>query len=433
MKKLVLFITVVLLTISLISCDTPIDIPKDTLPQTEATEVEPEIDLAEKVQNSYETWLIKGLKAYESNATPADMTEFFSVEENISYLTLYDHMFDYDNKTSTDIAEALFKFICDTYGPEALFDLDKRVEYKNAYLESLGLSPTYTQDEDIEKFFISMYSSKIGQEYPYHIAFDNIHYYFKDFKTGYDFDYKPFHFHEYMYKNTQGLIKMIEKINELGLSEYFNTERDFHYYMELGDGLISYTTFKDGKMYITDITTSLHEAVHAMGIGSSQNIWLSEGLCDYFSIGFNFNTMYDSSSFKLLQAFLNGDYDDAIEAGNQVLKNQKRLAQAYVDAGGVLDKNIPIDWRLFSDVASRIHLADGNRNTIGAARDELGGNSTGLIGLELTYNQAASMVFYLADTYGIETVVAACTSDDLLLHFGKTYEELKTEWIAYLN
>ncbi|MBE6625983.1 MAG: hypothetical protein E7628_02205, partial [Ruminococcaceae bacterium] len=204
MKKLLLFITTVLVTILLISCRTPTDISGDTLPHTEASPVEPEIDLAEKVRYSYETWLVKGLKAYETGKAPADMTDFFLSEENISYLTLYDHMFDYDNETSTAIAEALFKFICDTYGPEALFDIDKRVEYKNAYLESLGLPSTYTQNKDIEKFFINMYSSKSAQEYPYHIAFDNIHYYFKDFKTGYDYDYKPFHFHEYIYKNTQG-------------------------------------------------------------------------------------------------------------------------------------------------------------------------------------------------------------------------------------
>ena len=162
MKKLIVSIAIILLLFILTSCDNSNIVSEDTDSQNaseiETMAAETEDDLYEKVLKSYETWLVKGLKAYETGKAPADMTDFFLSEENISYLTLYDHMFEYDNKTSTDIAEALFKFICDTYGPEALFDIDKRVEYKNAYLESLGLPPTYIQDEDIEKFFISLNS-----------------------------------------------------------------------------------------------------------------------------------------------------------------------------------------------------------------------------------------------------------------------------------
>lgn len=437
MKKLIVSIAIILLLFILTSCDnTNIvseDAPNQSISETEAIAAETGADLYEKVLNSYETWLVKGLKAYETGKAPVDMTDFFLSEENISYLTLYDHMFEYDNKTSTDIAEALFKFICDTYGTEALFDLDKRVEYKNAYLESLGLPPTYIQDEDIEKFFISMYCSKSGQEYPYHIAFDNIHYYFKDFKTGYDYDYKPFHFHEYIYKNTQGMIKMTEKIKEFGLDKYLNTEQDFHFHMTLGDGLISYTTYKDRKMYISNMQVSLHEAIHAMGIGNCRNIWLSEGICDYFNTAFEFNTMFDRAHIQSYQDILDGEYDDAIEAGNKIALYQKRYAQAYADAGGSLGDSTVLDYRLLVDSGSRVDLKYGNENTIGAALIEINGNPDGLIGVDLTYTQASSMVFYLVDTYGIETVISACVSDDILGHFGKTYEELKTEWIAYLN
>lgn len=437
MKKIILFIIVIIFTIALISCDTTNPTPQDTanqtLPPSETTVVEPEIDLSEKVWDSYETWLIKGLKAYENNSTPADMTEFFSATENISYLTLYDHMFEYDNKTSTAIAEALFKFICDTYGPEALFDLDKRVEYKNAYLESLGLPPTYTQDIDIEKFFITVYFTKTSQEYPYHISYENIHYYFKNFNTGYDFECRPFDFHEYMYKNTFAMIEMIETIKKLGLSEYFDTERDYSFYMLFNGDPISYTYFSDGKMYINDLTVSLHEAIHAMGIETGRNIWLSEGICEYFCVGFNFNTMYDTSLIQSFQATLDGYYDYAIEAGDQATIYEKRLAQAYIDAGGILGDSTIIDYRILYDAQSRIDLQYGNENTIGTAYDTLNGSNNKLVGTELTYQQATSMVFYLVDTYGIETVIAAYESDDLDSHFGKTYEELKAEWIDFLN
>ena len=436
MKRIILFVSAVILLSSLISCDTQNSATEDTVsPNTSVSETiaETEASLYDRVWDAYEMWLIKGLKAYENQKTPADMTEFFSVEENIWYLTLYDHMFEYDNKTSTDIAEALFKFICDTYGPDALFDLDKRVEYKNAYLKSLGIFDTYVQDVEMEKFLTTMYFSKTAKEYPYHMSYGNIHYYFKDFETGYEFECAPFDFYEYLYNNTQGMIEMIDTIKELGLAEYFYTERDFYFYMAFDGQPVSYTTFDKGRMYINDESSSLHEAIHAMEIGEGKNIWLSEGICEYFSLGFYFNTMYDSSYISYFQWLLDGYYDYDIEQGDQALLYQKRLAQAYLDAGGILDVNMPINYQLLYDAGSRIDLEYRSENTLGAAYESLNGVNNKLVGSELTYPQAASMVFYLADTYGIETVVAACASDDLELHFGKTYEELKTEWIEHLN
>ena len=55
------------------------------------------------------------------------------------------------------------------------------------------------------------------------------------------------------------------------------------------------------------------------------------------------------------------------------------------------------------------------------------------IGSELTYEQASSLITYLADTYGISKVLEAYRTQDVESVFGKGYENLKSEWLAYLN
>ena len=52
---------------------------------------------------------------------------------------------------------------------------------------------------------------------------------------------------------------------------------------------------------------------------------------------------------------------------------------------------------------------------------------------ELSYDQATSMILYLADTYGINKVFQAYTTQDVNVVFGKDFEALKAEWLVYLN
>ena len=94
-----------------------------------------EPDLFEAVRQSKEDWLSYGLSAYESQKETVNLKDFFSNPANMTYLTLYDDMFAFDKAKSIPVAEALFKFICDEYGVDALLDTEKRIDYKTAYLK----------------------------------------------------------------------------------------------------------------------------------------------------------------------------------------------------------------------------------------------------------------------------------------------------------
>lgn len=71
-------------------------------------------------------------------------------------------------------------------------------------------------------------------------------------------------------------------------------------------------------------------------------------------------------------------------------------------------------------------------NTIGDTYKLVNGSDYEGVGAELSYNQAASLVLYLVDTYGIEEVLDAYHSQDIEETFGKGYEELKSDWLTYL-
>ena len=42
-------------------------------------------------------------------------------------------------------------------------------------------------------------------------------------------------------------------------------------------------------------------------------------------------------------------------------------------------------------------------------------------------------MIYLADTYGIENVLEAYHTQDMVANLEKAYEELKTEWLEYFT
>ena len=112
MKTKNFFIAILLLiAVLLSSCTNKPDLPQDPFAS---------------LRSSGEEWITYGLAAYENGKQVENLKEFFSDRANMTYLTLYDHFFTYDKEKSVPVAEALFAFIYNKYGSEALLDLEKR-------------------------------------------------------------------------------------------------------------------------------------------------------------------------------------------------------------------------------------------------------------------------------------------------------------------
>ena len=431
MKTKFSFIAILLLMAMLLgSCISTPDLPQDTEPPTldssTDTSTETPEDPFELLRSSGEEWISYGLAAYEDGKQVANLKEFFSDRTNMTYLTLYDHFFTYDEAKSVPVAEALFAFIYDKYGAEAVLNLEKRCEYKSEYLKSLGLELEYTNASEAEALLASMDFSS-NTTYKYIISFDNVTYYFKNFDVG-----SPTQYHGLLYFNTVGLYKMLNYLEENELDEGLDTNREFHYYMLFDGSGYSQTRYPSGNMYINDFSNTLHEAVHAMGVTKKDNIWLSEGLCNYFGKSLGFNDQIAASYIQLLTMTKQGYFDEQANAGNAQYVLYKSVYENYTAQGGKMDSVDTFDFRLYTDVNAKVELETDFYNTISNTYKLVNGKDYDGVGAELSYNHATSLVLYLVDTYGIEEVLDAYHSQDIVATFGKGYEELKADWLTYL-
>ena len=431
MKTKISFIAILLLMAMLLgSCASTPDLPQNTespiSDSTTETPTEKPADPFESLRSSGEEWISYGLSAFESGKQVEDLKEFFSDRNNMTYLTLYDHFFTYDKEKSVPVAEALFAFICNEYGVEALLDLDKRCEYKSAYLKSLELEVEYTNAPEVEVFLASMDFSS-NASYKYIISFGNVTYYFKDFGAG-----SPTQYHGFLYYSTTGLFEMIEHLKSNNLNEGLDTERKFNYYMTFDGSGYNKTVYSNGNMYINDSYSTLHEAVHAMGITKKDNIWLSEGICNYFGKQLGFNDQIAASYMQLLTMAKQGYFDEQANAGNAQYILYKKVYEDYTTRGGKMDSVTTFDFRLYTDAHARVELDANLYKTLGDVYKIVNKTDCNAVGNELSYEQATSLVLYLIDNYGIEKVLEAYRTQDIETSFGKGYEELKADWLVYL-
>lgn len=426
--------TVLLIVALLSSCGN--SMPRDTTSaegSSAVVETPPEstgdttgADGFEAVRASGELWLSYGLSAYESGTGAEDLKAFFSDSANLVYLTLFNDMFTFDRENSIPVAEALFRFIFDTYGAEALTDKESRIEYKNAYLQSLGIEPLYVQSPEVESLLSSMGFSS-NEAYPYIITFDNITYHFENFNEG-----GPSQYHAFLYYNTTGLKGLAEYLKNNDLDNGLNTDREFHYYVTFDDVGYSVTYYNSGEMYINDFSSALHEAVHAMGITQDENIWLSEGLCDYFGKVLGFNAQITAGNMQFLMMAQAGYFDERADAGDPEAIFYKTLAERYIVAGGELNSIDTFDMRLYTDLYAKLELEMELHTTLSDTYMLINQKEYQFIGGELTYTQAASFVAYLVEQFGIEKTLNACLTENIEGAFGMSYDNLKSDWMKYL-
>ena len=220
---------------------------------------------------------------------------------------------------------------------------------------------------------------------------------------------------------------MIDYLKSNNLNEGLDTERKFNYHMTFDGSGYNKTVYSNGNMYINDSSATLHEAVHAMGVTKNNNIWLSEGICNYFGAALGFNDLIASSNIQILTMAQQGYFD-----GNAQYILYKRIYEDYTSRGGKMDSVDTFDFRLWADVQARAELDTNTYKTLGDAYKIVEQTDCNTIGNELSYEQATSLVLYLVDNYGIEKVLEAYRSQDIENVFGKGYQDLKTDWLAYL-
>ena len=387
-----------------------------------------EADEFASLRDSEEEWILRGLAAYEKGEKPKDMTDFFSDNANLSYLTLYDHMFIYDAERSGDVATALFAYIYDEHGVQGLLDGEKRIEYKNDYLASMGLERGYFQSAEVEAM-LSSADVRSEDEYKYVITIDDVTYYIPDFSYG-----DPAQYHGFLYYNTDGLYDMIEYIEGTPFADIVDSGRKYDYYVNFSaQGGYSRTNYQTGNMSLADSYSGLHEALHAMGVHHGEELWLSEGICEYFGKFMGFNPLIPAAEIQTMRLAESGYFSENAQSGDRSAIRVEKIREVFTALGGNYDSIEAFDLRLFLDAIALAEIEVGVNGTLDEVYEKINGGEYNTVGGELSYQQAGSLAAYLIDIYGMDKVAAAYVSADTEGAFGKSYEELKADWMEYLK
>ena len=187
----------------------------------------------------------------------------------------------------------------------------------------------------------------------------------------------------------------------------------------------------------------LHELVHTFNWNTNLDKYsamLSEGFAEYLG---KLLPIYPQTEKHCIFQDLTGKVHgiDTIVPGKSFCYylDPEQLAVAkqwYIAQGGRIDDEEVISPRLFVDAVS---FATIYRKAYGGSRGVPIGEKYAQIkfdsqdGLELSYTQASSYVSWLIDTYTLDRVLDVYVNgaEDRFLE-GKTYEELKSAWIADL-
>ncbi len=186
----------------------------------------------------------------------------------------------------------------------------------------------------------------------------------------------------------------------------------------------------------------------------SGSIWIEDGFIEYLG---KYIPIYEQTEKRAIFEDLKGrlfiERFDGTETAQDKANptgmsywyflDPEQLAAAktwYLAQGGQMDTENAIDPLLFADAVA---FATMDRNAYGGLRgitfsDKYSAlhkysEEQNLDGMELSYTQAASFLGYLSDRYTLDRVldVYVNKAEEGLLD-GKTYQELKSEWQAYL-
>ena len=376
-----------------------------------------------EIEASHEEWLKVGLDDYLNNTKRNFDAASYFAENGYGVLTLYNDWFTYDAKSAKAVAALFFRYVMENYGYEALFDLDKRIEYKDAFLKSVSPELTYVNDPAAERLLSGM-TCDSNANYKYIIHLEGATYRFVQI------NHEIALVHRMLYNNTIAVARLKEYIRSIeGYEKYYDLSKDLKYNVPLQGG-VSSTKYSTGIMTINDTYAMLHETVHAISLYSNKDaLWLSEGVADYLSKGQGFDDLVDQTHFLQLLYVEQGMYDSYIAAGDPNALRYQKIYCLYTERGGTLATPEAVDNLLYIDASAIAEFSMPHAETIGGVNESLNGKPYEGRGGELTYKQAASFARYLVDRYGFEAVLAVLLEYDRMEEiFGASYDTLYAAW-----
>lgn len=361
-------------------------------------------------------------KEYDTNV----LKTYFSKEENLELLHLFGPRFmkDWNEKEDYVIAEmtaiALIKFIIQEKGIKQLNDIDETV--KNAWLKEIGSPFTYHNNE---------------------IKYDNFKYIQDENNVKIYTDDAMYNIDKTEYFNTAKQVEnlIVTQIKwKKELKEYLQIHAPEYYNSHDFDMTIPYSinkrnsTEEHNKAHnnIINLLNNDGAVFHELGhiFFPLQVVDMKrEGIAEYTSL---ILCPYDQRREVYSNIiFEDRIHDEYLPYGVSVKLYYERYCKKDNYSNSVINMEYLIDAlaiaTLKNEYFSELTTFSTSIKDVYKAESEIEGN-------ELTYIQSCSFISYLCNQYSFDTVLSYCTTlktcEDV---FHKDYEELKEEWLDYLE
>ena len=341
---------------------------------------------------------------------PVFQTVYFSEEHNkYAYSTAYYFVKDLIERKGLKHSIDLLK---NSTKLDTAFDIEY-AEEKNIWLKSIGTTNKY------EALQVPIrYEMKLGKNtksYPYIIYTPSTISYFvanEEFKTeGIIMDYDYIKHYLTIYEQD---ILALKKY----FAPYFDGEKDVIpcYFQETikGSSYYNYTKLD----YSSPLWAGVHEYAHYITYNDKIPVWMVEGTAKYC----DFYLEKDGVYRMIKECF---DQSDFLLTDNEVMRLYNRnLVDIY-------EKTNEVNLSLYNEVMAYISNNDKTTHDTFAWIGMVDKNEDGA---ELSYPEAGSLVNYLIKTYGEDKYFSLFKDYSKLSEtYGKTYEELKEEWLTHLK
>lgn len=341
---------------------------------------------------------------------PVFQTVYFSEEQNKhAYSTAYYFVKDLIERKGFKYTIHLLK---NSTKLDTAFDIEY-AEEKNIWLKSIGAT------KKCEALQVPIrYEMKLGKNtktYPYVIYTPSTISYFvpnEEFESEgivMDYDYIKHYFS--IYEQDISALKMY-------LTPYFDAEKDVIpcYFQETnkGSSYYKYTSLE----YSSPLWSGVHEYAHYITYNDKIPVWMVEGTakyCDFY--------LENDGVYRMIKECI-----DQIDYISKDYEFKRLYDRNIVD---IYEKTNEINLSLCNEVMA--YLSNMNKT----AQDTFAW--TGMVdknedGAELSYPEAGSLVNYLIKTYGEDKYFSLFKDYSKLNEiYGKTYEELKEEWLTKLR
>ena len=394
-------------------------------------------------------WLIQTVTDYSLGFEPDidSLVRYYLAAEDFKMLYLFDLRF-HENLTTAEefsiarqTAQSLARYLYEERGEDALFEPLSDTD-RNGWLQSIGIERAYF---DPYNGYLDEY--RVISNHPLKIKSENATYNINDNFIVEDQDIESFSFDTaerielFLYRDAFGKEYLMNWLKE-NAGEGFKEVAPPIRIEYLLDSSYNISTAGGGIIRLNSVWPYLHEYVHIIfpvrGREGSM-IWNVEGFAEYLSemvapFPYAFMSREDRiKEYGFGATYFSGEQAEVAEP----LIRERYLS--YIET----EEIISLDPRLVYDAITAVLMSDVgayllegcgprllpiNQRSINKRDQKNPGN-------ELSYYGAASFVAWLIDIYSLETAIqiARPANPDLVSIFGKDYEELRNEWLAYLN